>query len=165
MNKINVTCKGCDITYEVTRQSAKRNKTGYCRKCHSKHIQSGIKRPQFSGENSKRWGGGEYISSDGYIMIKIPDKFLESGRQVYKRQHIVLYEQHIGRELKTTKGGAGEQIHHIDGNKQNNGIDNLLLCKNVSEHRLIHDSLEKVALELYKKGVIKFNKELKKYYL
>ena len=49
--------------------------------------------------------------------------------------------------------------------RQNNEISNLILCKNVSEHRIVHDSLEKVAFELCKKGVIKFNCESKKYYL
>ena len=165
MSKTTITCNGCKTSYEVLKQSAKRNKTGYCRDCYSKSIQKGIKKPQFSGEKSGRWRGGEYVSSDGYIMVKIPNLFLESGRQVYKRKHILIYEEHIGRQLKTIKGGAGEQIHHIDGNKQNNEISNLILCKNVSEHRIVHDSLEKVAFELCKKGVIKFNCESKKYYL
>jgi len=165
MSKVKITCIGCKTSYEVSKQSAKRNKTGYCRDCYSINVQKGIKKPQFSGQNSGRWGGGEYVSSDGYLMVKVPNLFLDSGRQVYKRKHILIYEEHIGRQLKTTKGGGGEQIHHIDGNKQNNEISNLLLCKNVSEHRLVHDSLEKAAFELCRKGIIKFNHESKKYYL
>lgn len=165
MRKVSVTCIGCNNTYEITLGTFKKRKTGYCKKCYSICTQKGIRRPQFSGENSKRWGGGDYISSDGYMMTKVPDLFLDSGRQVYKRKHILVYEEHTGIPLKTTKGGSGEQIHHIDGDKLNNNIDNLLLCNNISEHRIIHDTLQKVAFELYRQGVIKFNKDLKKYHL
>jgi len=165
MDKVQVVCKCCKKHYTISKQSTKRKKTDYCKDCYSKSVQKNIKRPQFSENNSKRWKGGEYVSSDGYIMVKIPGLFLKSGRQVYKRKHILIYEEYIGRKLKTVKGGAGEQIHHIDGDKQNNDISNLILCKNLSEHRLIHDSLEKIAFELYQKGIIKFNHTLKKYYL
>ncbi|HEX5186713.1 MAG TPA: hypothetical protein VFV86_07465 [Nitrososphaeraceae archaeon] len=34
----------------------------------------------------------------------------------------------------------------------------------MSEHAIIHDSLEKCAFELLRRGFIKFDKETKKYY-
>ncbi len=46
--------------------------------------------------------------------------------------HVVLMEQHIGRGLS-----ADEVVHHIDGNKQNNSIDNLMLMTR-SEHTRLH---------------------------
>lgn len=165
MQRVIVKCENCKKDYEITKETLKKKKTNYCRKCYSKSTQKGIKRPQFSENNSKRWKGGEYISSDGYIMVKITDNYIDSGRQLYKRKHILIYEKYLGRELITQKGGGGEQIHHIDGNKVNNSIDNLILCSDVKEHRLIHDSLEKIAFELVKTGLIKFNKKEKKYYI
>lgn len=165
MSKVSVKCESCNIEYEITKQSFKRKKTKYCRNCCSKSTQKGIRKPKFSSENSPRWNGGEYVSSDGYIMSKIPDMFLDSGRQVYKRKHVLIYESFLGREIKTKKGGGGEQIHHIDGDKKNNNIDNLVLCSDSKDHRLMHCSLEQVAFELFRLGKIKFNKELKKYYL
>jgi hypothetical protein len=137
-----------------------------CRKKQN-HIstQKGIKKPQFSSANSGRWNGGEYVSSDGYIMSKIEGLFLQSGRQVYKRKHVLIYESFLGREILTEKGGGGEQIHHIDGDKKNNDIENLILCSNAKDHRLMHGSLEKIAFDLVKSGIIKFNKNLKKYYI
>ena len=98
-------------------------------------------------------------------MVKVSDSFLESGRQLYKRKHILIYESFLGREMITKKGGGGEQIHHLDGDKQNNNIENLFLCSDSVDHRLLHGSLEQVAFKLVKSGLIKFNKKLKKYYI
>lgn len=168
IDKVLVKCYSCNEFYQITKESYRRKKlknSTYCRNCHSKNIQKGIKRPQFSEDNSKRWKGGEYVSSDGYIMVKIKDSYLESGRQVYKRKHVLIYENFLGRKLKTKKGGGGEQIHHIDGNKQNNEISNLVLCSDTKDHRLLHGSLERAAFELVRSGVIKFDIEKKIYHL
>ena len=54
-------------------------------------------------------------------------------------------------------------IHHIDFNKENCSEDNLWLCENEKEHRDIHCSLDYVARELYKKGIIGFKEG--KYYV
>jgi hypothetical protein len=51
-----------------------------------------------------------------------------------------------------------EQVHHIDGDKNNNSIENLLLT-NVSEHSKIHKEYEDVFFKLLKLGFIGFNKE------
>jgi hypothetical protein len=57
----------------------------------------------------------------------------------------------IGRSLVD-----GELVHHIDGDKFNNTLDNLYLCSSMSHHREIHNSLEFVAFELLRKGIIQF---------
>lgn len=55
-----------------------------------------------------------------------------------KRMHQIIMEEHIGRPLK-----ENEVVHHIDGNKRNNDISNLLLTTR-SEHAKIHrDVLDK----------------------
>jgi len=53
-----------------------------------------------------------------------------------------------------------EQIHHIDGDKNNNSFGNLLLT-NVSEHSKIHKEYEQVFLKLNQMGFIKFNKDIR----
>ena len=60
-------------------------------------------------------------------------------------------EDYIGRPLE-----KNEIVHHIDGNKQNNSIDNLYLCKSTSEHRQIHNQLEELSMQLVQSGVILF---------
>lgn len=158
MKRITYTCSICNKVQETDAYKFKNKKTTFCKNCVTIGTQKGIKRPQFSGENSGRWGGGEYISSDGYRMVKAEGEFHASGRQKYKREHVVIYEKFLGRELKTTKGYHGEQIHHIDGNKLNNSLDNLTLCKDVTEHRNLHCQLEEIAYDLIKKGYIIFDK-------
>ena len=65
----------------------------------------------------------EWIDRDGYITVKVNSK-----RHMV---HRLIYEYFIGNIPK------GYHIHHIDGNKQNNSIDNLE-CISPSEHNKRH---------------------------
>lgn len=67
-------------------------------------------------------------------------------------------EKHLGHSLP-----KGSIIHHIDGNKLNNSIDNLLLLVNDEEHRKIHIQLEKLSLLLVQQGIITFDLQTKTY--
>lgn len=49
-----------------------------------------------------------------------------------KRQHQIIMESYIGRALK-----KGEVVHHLDGNKRNNDISNLMIMTK-SEHAKLH---------------------------
>ena len=86
--------------------------------------------------NNPNWKGGKRKKSNGYIEIYCPDHPNANSRKcVY--EHQLVMEEHIGRYIK-----RGEVIHHIDGNKSNNNIDNLLLLSN-SEHIKLHALLKK----------------------
>ena len=50
-----------------------------------------------------------------------------------KRLHVAMWEHEAGREVP-----PGCVIHHLDWNKSNNIIENLV-CVTVSEHNLIHN--------------------------
>lgn len=163
IKKIKYTCPICKKQSETTEWRFKRKKTKFCKNCVTIGTQKGIKRPQFSNNKSGRWNGGEYISSDGYKMVKCENKFHPSGRTKYKKEHIIIFEKELGRELKTERGNMGEQIHHIDGDKLNNNIENLEFCKDAREHRNFHCQLEEIAYELVRKNIIIFDKKDKKY--
>lgn len=163
MKFVNIECPMCKQTRVVG--YSKKRKTTYCQKCISTATQKNIKRPDKSGKNSGRWNGGEYISSDGYKMIKCENQFHASGRQKYKKEHVLVMERYLGRELQTEKGGTGESVHHIDGDKLNNNIENLILCSGAEDHRNLHANLEKVSYELVKNGTIGFNHENRIYYI
>ncbi len=75
-------------------------------------------------------------------------------------EHTQIMEQAIGRKLK-----KGESVHHIDCNKSNNSLENLHLCRSVSEHRSIHHSLNALAGQLFSRGLVQFDKETGSYSL
>lgn len=69
-------------------------------------------------------------------------------------------EEKLGRKLSST-----EIVHHIDGDKSNDDINNLYLCKDNSEHKNLHNQIESLGFELYRNGIIHFNQENGQYYL
>ena len=85
----------------------------------------GISNYQFRGPGNPQWKGGKYIDTQGYVRISV-------GKKRPMTEHRFVMEAHLGRKLKKT-----EHVHHIDGDKTNNKIENLMLLSN-SEHRRIH---------------------------
>ena len=79
-----------------------------------------------------------------------------NGKKIY--EHIENAEKKLGRKIK-----KGEVVHHIDGNKRNNDMVNLLICKDKKEHRLLHAQLGRLAFELVRNGVIKYDNKSNKY--
>ena len=74
-------------------------------------------------------------------------------------EHHIKMSEYLGRPVKN-----GQIVHHIDGVKNNNDIDNLVLCENRKEHKNIHVQLENLALNLVQQGVILFCKSCKMYF-
>lgn len=68
-------------------------------------------------------------------------KRISVGEHSGRLQHVVIMEQHIGRRLK-----PGEVVHHINGIKTDNRIENLALMSN-KEHSRLH------AIERQAKGL------------
>ena len=67
--------------------------------------------------------------------------------------HRFIMEKHLGYKLKRS-----EAVHHIDGDKSNNDLTNLIVM-NWSDHQKSHKSLELIALELFKQGLVDFNSD------
>ncbi len=59
----------------------------------------------------------------------------------------------LGRRFK-----AYEQVHHIDGDVENNKFENLYVYSTAKEHAIGHKTLEKCAYELLRSGTIKFDR-------
>jgi len=84
------------------------------------------------GRKHPLWKNGRYNCS-GYIYKLCPDHPF-ANCQGYVYEHRVVMEKHIGRYLKLE-----EKVHHVNGIKTDNRIENLELFKNNTEHILSHD--------------------------
>lgn len=85
---------------------------------------------------------------------------MDSGSNRQIMLHIEKMEEFLGRKLTET-----EVVHHIDKDKKNNNIENLCVYENQNQHGKAHQQLENIAVDLYKKGFIGFDREKKEYYL
>jgi len=84
-----------------------------------------------AGSEHWNWKGGRRNHSNGYIEVSCPDH-PNSNSGGYIFQHRLVMEQHLGRLLT-----EDEVIHHINSNKRDNRIENLIVLT-CSEHQAIH---------------------------
>jgi len=84
------------------------------------------------GEKNPNWKGGRRVDKTGYILIWKPSH-PNSDSDGYIREHRLLVEKKIGRYLKSE-----EVVHHVNHNRQDNRIKNLIILSNGAEHQRIH---------------------------
>jgi len=84
------------------------------------------------GELASNWKGGRIKEATGYIGILLqPDDFFYSmaDSRKYVREHRLVMAKHLGRCLL-----AWEVVHHINGIKDDNRLENLKLLPNQGKH-------------------------------
>jgi hypothetical protein len=88
---------------------------------------------KLSGENSPSWKGGTMVTSSGYR--KILDKsHPHADKDGYILEHRAVMEFVLGRLLE-----PHEVVHHRDGNRRNNFIENLFLFPSQKAHTSFHN--------------------------
>ena len=94
-----------------------------------KHLNGGIRHPN--------WKGGIILDKDGYLYERCEGHPRATRHGSYVYQHVLVMERYLGRYL-----GPNEQVHHINGCKTDNRIQNLQLMTS-SEHTK-HHVLERI---------------------
>ena len=77
--------------------------------------------------------GKKHISSHGYVKVYVGRKHSMADGSGYAYEHRIIAEQILGRALM-----PNEKVHHIDGNRQNNSPENILVVDGNREHYVFH---------------------------
>jgi len=85
-----------------------------------------------SGEKNPAWKGGKIIDREGYALILCPNH-PHADRNGYVLEHRLVMEAHLGRTLLPT-----EVVHHINGIRDDNRYENLMLFPSTAEHTRFH---------------------------
>lgn len=97
------------------------------------------------GEKHIFWKGGrQKDSKNGYVRIYRPGYF--NNNNPYVLEHRFIMEQHLGRKLK-----SNEFVHHINGVRDDNRIENLEIL-DIPSHSRKHGALLIECLQLKKEN-------------
>lgn len=97
----------------------------------------------------------------GYVFLYKPNH--PASRKVppdygYVREHTMVIVDSIKRLTKKE-----EVVHHIDGDKSNNELENLLLCPTQREHNRVHTKMEIFVEKLIREGKVYYDREKKEF--
>jgi hypothetical protein len=87
-----------------------------------------------SGPDHWGWKGGR-IDLRGYWKILVPERKHLNGARRYEWEHRVVMERHLGRKL-----GPREHVHHKNGDRKDNRIENLEVLPDTRHHHHYHHS-------------------------
>ena len=106
---------------DISRHSSRFYKRYFC----SRECKAEWWKVHIVGDAHPRWKGGVHKEKGGYLRYG-------SGKHLKRRVHTVLIEESIGRHIK-----KGEEVHHINGIRDDNRLENLLLLTH-EKHMNLH---------------------------
>lgn len=84
-------------------------------------------------EKNGLWKGGRTVASNGYVLIRVGTNHHLADKRGYAYEHRLVAEQTLGRRLR-----QGEQVHHKNGDTQDNRPENLEVVASLAHHRVYH---------------------------
>lgn len=158
-----LSCDNCGVLFdrELHELSPKRRNNLYkhfCCECDAKSL-GGKMAGVIRSEKTKNSVGKRIKPKGGYYEIYTRKTHPYRPEENWVREHIIIMENFLGRKLE-----KNEVVHHIDGNKINNDIENLDICT-INEHNNCHAKSEQLVFELYKLGKVGYDRKNKRYYL
>ncbi len=89
------------------------------------------------GPKNSAWKGGKHKDQRGYVLIYSPTHpYAYYGR--YVLEHRLIMEAHMGRVLLPT-----EIVHHVNGVRDDNRIENLMLFASKRDHAKHHQEIRR----------------------
>lgn len=120
VTRVKVECAKCGLEFEVW--PSKVTKRNYCsRDCHIQWWRENCP----AGDRSHNWKGGRTYM-DGYVWVTV-------GRNNRVQEHRLVVEQTFDIKL-----GKDDIVHHINGDKTDNRIENLQIMTR-GEHLIVHN--------------------------
>lgn len=127
-------CIGCEIIF-----TPKLNRTKFHSiSCSSKRQPKGDKHWCWKGGGHNRPEGYRRPHTKGYWEIWHDGKFVG--------EHRLILEKHLGRKIRTD-----EHVHHINGNKTDNRVENLVALTK-AQHNRVHKTVQSVLAKRNSKG-------------
>lgn len=94
------------------------------------------------GSAHHRWNSGRLMAKDGYVLVRLGRSHPWADPNGYCREHDLVMGSAIGRPLQ-----VGEVVHHRNGDKTDNRLENLQLTT-PSEHNELHGRMELTAAQV-----------------
>lgn len=133
-----IICFQCGLGFQVKFKGELKRK--YCSQPCEWKSKTGKKNPKTTGYNNGMWkeNGRATKNLNGYVYVK-SHNHPNRNKQDYIKEHRLVMEKHLGRYLTRE-----EVVHHINGIKNDNRIENLTVFKSSGEHSAHHHKLKRL---------------------
>jgi len=129
-------CKACC-------NQVKRERYARDREYRARYIEAERRRHGFAGDPTvfpaKRLIGRKHMQ-EGYTLVYVGSDHPMANLRGHCREHRLVMAEALGRPLRSE-----EHVHHINGVKTDNRLENLHLFADASEHQTHHKALERAA--------------------